>query len=232
MIRRLLLCTALLTAVSIEAATTYTFTGNNYNSTRNYSSCTTGADTCASFTTSMAVSGSFTVPSLIAPGQNNKDISNELTSWSFSDGLSTISSTDPNARVYVFAVSTNAGGLILSTNILVELWQSGSSPHQAYTDRFAWMRISATSEEAVYNDLCVNVGTAPNLLAQPDTCLNDNGISGSYSSQASGSGAWSGGGLATVTPTLGQWGMICLTLLLLLFALSRLRQVREPSGVA
>jgi hypothetical protein len=227
-IRSLLAFATLLAATSADAQVTYTFTGTNYTSISNYSNCTTGAGTCGTFTNSMNVSGSFTVPSLIAPSQSSKDISNQVSSWSFSDGLTTINSTDPTARVYLFFVSTDANGHISSADILVETWQSGSSPHVANTDRFSWVRITSTTE-GVYNDLCTEVGNGNGLLAQPDTCTDDDGIQ-VYTSTASGSGAWTGGGLMTTVPTLGRWGLIGLTVLLLLCALAQLGRKRDASA--
>ena len=230
--RSLLVCAALLEVTSVRAQTTYTYTGTNYTSIVNYSSCTSGAGTCGTFTNSMSVNASFTVPSLLAPSQTSKDISNQVSSWSFSDGLTTINSTDSNARVFVFTVSTDANGHISGANILVELWQSGSSPHTANTDRFAWVRVS-TPAQGFYNDLCTSVGNGGGLLAQPDTCTDD-AAPHVYTSYANGSGAWTGGGLTTTVPTLGRWGMVGLSLLLLLCALWQLSRKRlgEAEGKA
>lgn len=196
-------------------ATTYTFTGPNYTSRLNFTSCAIG--TCANFTTSMSVSGSFTTASPLAANFSFQNIVAQVTSYSFSDGLDNFNSTDPNARAYEFLVSTNASGQISSYAILLEVWTSGTSPHAA-ADRFNYVFATNGSTSGLRNDNCTEVGAGVSGAA--DSCFGD-------SSDASRSAASSPGGswvVSTAVPAVSEWGLMTLAVMLGIVAWLSLRR--------
>ncbi len=203
-------------------AATYTFTSGDYTGISDFTSCTTGP--CMNYTTSMSASGSFTVPTPLGPNLNNSNIASQVTSYSFSDGINTYSNTNPNSLVYEFMVSTNANGNISSANILLEDWQSGTSPH-IVNDRIAFLQINIAGIAVSNNGHCGNLVTAPSGVADAcnvldaDTATSIAGVLG---------GTWM---LAVPTPTLGEWETIFLGGLLVTFALLRLRR-RERGRTA
>jgi hypothetical protein len=81
------------------------------------------------------------------------------TSFSFTDGLNTYSSANPNVRGNLFQVSTDAAGNIIlsgSDYIRITLWQTGSSPH-AVGDRVASIDYNTGSLFATNNSPCPTV---------------------------------------------------------------------------
>jgi hypothetical protein len=100
----------LLPARAVLAQTTYDYTGNDF----------TGVD--GPFTTSDSVSGSFTVAQAL--GDNLSFVIIDPTSFSFTDGVDTITNANSNAFDDGFEVATNASGEITNWSIDVE----GSGP--------------------------------------------------------------------------------------------------------
>src|SRR5205809_130554 len=113
--KRLLVLLAVLAASPVLAAT-YTFTGPAFSSVQSNTTCTVG--TCATYTTSMNVTGSFTTAAPLAANLSNTNVAALVTSYSFNDGVNTIASPDSNARIHTFTVTTNGSGAITATQIL------------------------------------------------------------------------------------------------------------------
>jgi hypothetical protein len=182
----------------------------------------------------MHVSGSFTLASALPPNFSGAtDISSQITAYSFTDGINTYTNTDPNARIYQFNVATDATGLISVASILVEVFQSGSSPHSA-GDRVATLNLNGpTINQAANNLTCTTVSSGATGSGVADICQFASTDSGSSTASATmgtyTGGGTGGGGGPTPVPTLGEWGMIFLTFLLGVFAWLRLqRQERTP----
>src|SRR5262249_41661527 len=147
-----LLFLASLVTTSMWASVTYTFTGSNYNLTSNFSGpCSVGP--CANFTGAMSPSGSFTIATALPANFVETDITSQLISFSFSDGLNSYTNTNSNVRIFAFQVGTDATGQIKNHFIYVEFWQTGSSPH-VIGNRFA--RIAITNINASFASVVEN----------------------------------------------------------------------------
>jgi len=113
-LRSLALLAAILLPLPMMADTTYSYAGQNF--TAAY----------GSYTTSDSISGWFTVASPLADdfgsSTNPYSITNEVTSFSFSDGLQTISST--NASDDRIEVTTDASGSIVNWVLVFEVGNS------------------------------------------------------------------------------------------------------------
>jgi len=202
---------ALLATASAFAATTYTYTGPAY---------TTATGT---FTTSMNVTGSFTTATPLAPNFSG-DITGQISSYSFSDGLHTYTSSDANGRIYQFLISTDPSGSINAWQITVEAWLSPTSPHSV-GDLFNFVQTLSSVGDFGYDTIpCTDVGVSPAGVA--DTCI---GASlGTEAGTASGAnGSWTRQTSATSIPTLSEWGMITLASLLALGTVLTLRRQRK-----
>jgi hypothetical protein len=181
----------------------------------------------------MHVSGSFTLASALPPNFSGAtDISSQITAYSFSDGINTYANTDPNSRIYQFNIATDSTGLISVGSILLEVWQSGSSPH-AIGDRVTLVNLNGPTINQSENNLSctavTNGGTGSGVADVCQFASGDGGTSTASAAMGSYSGGGTGGGGPTPVPTLGEWGMIFLTLLLGVFAWLRLRrQERTP----
>ena len=92
-------------------ADTYTYIGTNFE--------LTGGD---DYTTDMRVTGSFTTSFPIPPNVSNFDISGILTSWSFNDGVQTITNVNGVIPAPRSDVSTDASGNIIVT--FLRFWLS------------------------------------------------------------------------------------------------------------
>jgi hypothetical protein len=174
-------------ATSGWAAATYSFTSSNYGTVTNFTTCTIGP--CANYTSSMKISGSFTVATALGANFSGAtDISSLITAYSFSDGLVTYTNTDANARLYQFNVATDASGNISVASILIERWQSGSSPHSV-GDRVALVNLNGPSINQAENNLrCLTVGGGTGSGVS-DLCVTGTSDAGSSVASAN-SGTW------------------------------------------
>jgi hypothetical protein len=187
-----------LATCSAWAATTYTFTGDNYTQIQPFTTCS-GPIACYSYTASMKATGWFTTASPLGANLAYTDLSGQVTAYSFNDGINTIASTDPNARIVSMLVETNGSAQFSSWYIVVELWQSGTSPHN-YTDRmsqiFTVNTVSGMGSGGANNLTC----TANDLVAAGDMCTM--GDSTTWSSAAIATdGFWSYGAAGATAAT-------------------------------
>jgi hypothetical protein len=222
---RFLLAAALLAAHA--GATTYTFTSANYGAFGNYTSpCATGP--CANYTSAMDITGSFTTASPLAANLASQDITSQVVSYSFFDGITTYTNTSPNARIYEFFVATGGSGQITTTAILLEIWQTGASPHAA-GNRVALVvvGVGTTPPEAFNNFPCSTVGTSP-FSGVSDACIAGTLDAATSTANAS-SGTWTIA--APTVPALGKPGILFLAALLVLCAWYSLRR-RSALGKA
>lgn len=181
-----------------------------YTSKQDPTTCTVGV--CHTFTLNMAASGTFTTAAPLAPNLSNANISGQITSFSFSDGVSIFASSDANVRLYVAEVTTSATGQITGAFLMVERWQTGTSPHSVgdRVDLFA-----LTSLAAAYNNYsCLSTGTS---LASgvADACTNIAPDSNS-SSAFGGAITWiaPAAPAAKSIPTVSEWGLIIMSALM------------------
>lgn len=180
-----------------------------YTSKQDAATCTVGV--CHTYTLNMAASATFTTAAPLAPNLTNANISGQITSFSFSDGVSTFASSDANVRLYVAEVSTSATGQITGAFLIVERWQTGT-PHSAgdRVDLFA-----LTSLAAAYNNhICLSTGTSP-ASGVADVCTNIDADSNS-SSAFGGAVTWiaPAAPVAKSIPTVSEWGLIIMSALM------------------
>ena len=192
-------------------ATVYSFTGPIYSSFTNFTSpCATGP--CANFSPGSRLTGQFTTAVPLASNLSDVVINPQVTSFSFTDGVNTYSSANPNVRPNTFRVSTDAGGNITlsgSDFILITLWQTGSSPH-AVGDRGAWARILPSSVDAFNNYSCATVGTSVGGVS--DSCLAATvDPSTSQALNDAVTGTWSRQSIGPI-PTVSVWALVLLSL--------------------
>jgi hypothetical protein len=202
-----------MTAPGVWAAT-YTYTGTAYTSVSNYSSCSSGP--CANFTTAMVPSGSFTTASPLAVSSTIANVT--PTSFSFSDGINTYASTDPNVRLYRLSVTTDSAGNFTGFSVLFELWETGTSPHTT-SDQFSYVFLANNATQAYHNRACGSVVASP-FSGVADACTSD--LGGASSSTATGPS----GSFPVGVPTLSTWGAL---LLAALIAAGGSRLVRRPA---
>jgi len=99
------LAACLLALPSMASSVTYTYTGNDF-------------ETATSpYTTSDFVSGSFTLPTALGDNLVDDDITSIISSYSFTDGVETFSSTSDPAAEETLDVSTNSTGAITAWSI-------------------------------------------------------------------------------------------------------------------
>lgn len=208
----LCLLTGLLSG-SVGAAT-YTYTGGLYPAVANFTPpCSAGP--CADYSTSMRVTGWFTTAVPLATNLASQDVTSLVTSYSFSDGINTIASSDPNARIYLpFVISTDGSGNIVpaSSSLSVMLWETGTAPHNA-ADRLSYIDPTGGSN-AVNNNGCATVGLS--IAGTPDSC---SGITGDAAMSVADvpAGTWvftNPSANPSTVPTLSEWAVILLSLLL------------------
>ena len=204
-------------------ARTYIYTGPVWESFDNFKEpCAAGL--CANYPIGSRAAGRFTTAAPIVSNLTPANILPQVISFSFSDGLNTYSSIDPNVRAESFIVGTDADGNIVvdSFGIVVEIWQTGSSPH-VVGDRFAINTIRAAYNGANNNSRCIQVGTSPNT-AVPDLC-NIGIVDFSESDASTGfPGSWTNASVAVPTPVLSFWASVLLSLLTATVACRALRK--------
>lgn len=210
------------TTISVAHGATYSVQPvQKYEDVDNYTDCPAGP--CASFTTAMDFLGSFSVPIALPPNQTSKSLVGMLSNFSFSDGINTYQMGDPAIRIHSFQVATDSAGAISTFEIRILKWQTGSSPH-VNGDRFAVMDFSSSYGPgwvaASNNQKCITVGPAP-YYSVPDSCVN--GAAPGTANRSDGTSAARFGAASFVTipttssnpvPTLNEWGMLLMSLLL------------------
>jgi hypothetical protein len=215
----------LLAAVSVpglSAAVTYTYTGPNYSHVVPFTSCTVG--TCANFTTSMNVQGSFTTSVPLPANLTSQDVSAQLLSYSFTDGLDTFTNTNPNSRIWFFSVSTDGFGRITLYAATIQVWISGTSPHQP-SDRiniFAFTSNMVGNSTGTHNIPCNSIATAD----VPDTCVQSGNDAAASSAAEFGNFASIIGPPLPAVPALSVWAMAFLAAILASIAWSAMRRSR------
>jgi chitinase len=158
MLRYLLLLIAAFTTLSAHA-TGYQFTGMPYNSV-----------TGLPLTTSLRTTGYFTTAVALPANLASVDITAQITSYDFSDGAFSVDSSDPSARIALALVSTDAGGHITSSILIVQRWLNGPGPHVAGTHTLNAMAISTAASFNIFNANCTAVATAANGVS--DVCTS------------------------------------------------------------
>lgn len=209
---------ALLATASAFAATTYTYTGVAY-------TVISGA-----FTTSMLMTGSFTTTTPLAPNLSDANITGLVTTYSFSDGVNSYVSSDTNARIFAFRVSTDASGTIINWDIVLKVWESGTSPHSS-GDKISVMSTMLSTawganDHAFDEITCVTVGVS-STSGVSDVCIVE--AVGTWLGDATtqdATGSWIQKTTATSIPTLSEWGMIILSSLLALGTVLVMRRQR------
>jgi hypothetical protein len=84
---------------------------------------------CVDYSIGQSVVGSITLATPLAPNLSDSLVpATSVVEYSFSDGVNTISSSEPGARLYGFQVSTDASGVITSAVIEVQEWRDGLPP--------------------------------------------------------------------------------------------------------
>lgn len=205
----------LCTAAAHAQPTTYVATATgNYTLLTNFTLCVTGP--CQNFNTGIGASGSFTTSAPLAANLAGANIAPLVTAFSFSDGIHTYSSADPAARIFLFNVSTNASGAITTTDIRIQRWLTGTSPHIP-GDRHSWIFFQATGD-VDHNAQCLAVAASP--AGVPDSCTLVLGADTSRSLAFGSARVWSiaAAPAATSVPTLSEWGLILLVALMALAA--------------
>lgn len=206
---------AFLAAALIQAsawAATYTYVGPPYSAANlhNYTNCIPGFGSCGAYTAAMAQTGSLSVAVPLPGSLNFTDITAQITSFSFSDGLTTYSSGDPQVTL-VSVMATTVGG-VLDFDVTVQRWQT-PAPH-AQGDHIDTMSVHVAGG---HNAECQ---TSPVLTAQGATMCGTTYVGDVYSSwhDSNAAGVWTLAAVPpavpTSVPTLSEWGWILLAGLL------------------
>ena len=180
--KRTLALAAMLLAPCAALASTYHLASPGYSGISNYTPpC--ARPPCATYRTSMAITGTFTTDSTLEPDRALASIHDRLTSFRFSDGVNVYASDDPDVRLQAFSVKTDAGGTPVEHIVSLSKWLSGSSPH-AYGDRVSELLFKVTTDQtyivAHHNRPCYTTWTVP-VTGTTDAC-NSMGSDASTSS--------------------------------------------------
>jgi hypothetical protein len=107
-------CFLALSVGAAKANTIYSYTGVHFTDFGR------GLVGFADYTTSMNVFGSFTLATSLAPGLTNVDITADLTSFSFFDGINTLTDLNTSGGNKTFSVSTDVLGKISAWGIIMQ----------------------------------------------------------------------------------------------------------------
>jgi IPTL-CTERM motif len=188
-----------------EAKTTYTFTGPTYTSFNNYVSCL--APNCSNYTTSMRIRGSFTVASPLEPNLSMSDILPQALSWSFNDGVNTISSSGLPAWAPWIRISTDSKGDITSHEIGLSNWQTTAGVNNYINNVLTGTSGGRSNSASLCNEMLSN-SECSFLSSNPS------------SSQALyiGYGTWVSSSIPPAPnpiPTLSEWAQIAMMLMMI-----------------
>lgn len=229
MIKKLVfgLTAAFIAGAASAAVTISVDSANNYGGVGDYTDLTCPTGLCQNFTAAMNVTGSVTLDNPPPTSVTGYDISTLATSWTFSNGINTISSGDTTqARVVSLTINTDATGNVTAINGQIQLWLTGSIPHST-AERLSVINLSGTTATALHNAPCTSYsGNPPDICSTPGTDSNR--------SQATGAGLSfqirAAGDAVHGVPTMSEWGLIVMATMigLLGFAyMPRSRRIRQ-----
>ena len=156
----LMLMSGLLVAEWAHATVTYTFTGPYYGGKSEPTKACPSGQKCELYTAKMRITGSFTVASALPPNKKDLDIKDQLLSWSFNDGLNTISSTGVDPWVLFADVDTDGAGNIRA-DVGFANWQPAAGVNN-YFNRISVFGIkdsNASGAETLVK--CIKVDSPP-----------------------------------------------------------------------
>lgn len=173
-----------------------------YQSVADYALCDYGV--CANYSTSMGVSGWFETGSPLPANLPLSESRSLVTAFSFTDGVNTYSSSDPNVRSFRFWLSTNSASNIGGNVIIVSRWLNGTSPHAASAlpaegDRVAYVSLIGQQGAGNNNWNCSLVDVSGS--GDADTCIT---MSQQMEAVSTGSGAQLEWRTVTVVPPVLQ----------------------------
>lgn len=202
--KRIVLCVAMLALLisNYAYATTYTYTAPNFTTVQGV------------YTTSMKITGTVVTSSPVPPNSTDFDITPILTSWSFNDGVNTISSS--NGELFPYndpTFSTDAEG-----NITDYFFTLVDSPlGTVIGDLNDFIGVVSGSNQAYVDFVCNHVNTGGFC----DSWSNG----GSYASVSRIQGEWVTSDLpSTPIPTMTQWSLMLLALMLGMVGIARVRR--------
>ena len=181
-----------------------------------YTSITNGGATpcnsapCYTIAPTDRVTGSFTLSSPPAANLNNFPIlASNVTSFSFTGGGETHSSTDPNTRLNNLRLTTDATGRITAVNVNSYRWnQLPHSLSDTPSGRVEFIQFTMNNQSIVRNGYCNSTTTS--FAGVPDTCpFVLYGSDGVYAgSSATNSISISYASPPVSIPTMSEWAMI------------------------
>lgn len=124
------------------------------------------------YTTAMRVTGSFTTLAPLPANMPNSNIASQVMSYSFSDGVNTIASSDPRSVVALFYATTDGAGQITSAaNIALQRWTTTPG----VGNRYDAIKISSTG-----GGLSGGLGNAQCALLGGSICSGYSGNKGEF----------------------------------------------------
>ncbi len=210
-----LVATASATAAFAQA-TDYTLNvGGNYTSLNNAAAAPCDIGPCHEFTSSERMTGSFRLNAPLAPNLAASNLAAaDVTSYSFSNGVTTFDSTDPNVRLNQIQVSTDGAGVVTSFAIWLNRWNVlPHAPGDGANGRLGYMSVTEWNQYAQHNMTCDAVGTAPS--GTTDACTSNSAGTDTTSATAATINTLTAATVAPApVPTLSEWAMILLGLML------------------
>lgn len=206
-------------ATAASAQATYTFQGGLYNTISNSGACTVGE--CTTFTGAHRATASITFAGPLAANLTAADVSAQVTSFTFSDGVTTTAGPNALSSTYRVNVTTNAVGVLTSYSILLQ--RTPGPPYNANTQsdpnsRFSYVVLNPAGSQGVANTVCYVRGAGGSALDAatfgPGNC-NDFLVDPESSvGTANSPTVVTAPPLPATVPTLSEWAMILFALLL------------------
>lgn len=124
----LILLLMIVAAPFAMADAVYTYTGPVYTVVSTFTAC--GPRPCANYT-GKRITGFITTRLPVQPNSTTTLLSGDIVTFSFSDGVFTYASGDPDVRLDGFSLTTDAQGQVTGGGGIIEKWLSGAAPHSA-----------------------------------------------------------------------------------------------------
>jgi hypothetical protein len=209
----LILLLMIVAAPFAMADAVYTYTGPVYTSGSTGTGCVP-AMPCADYT-GKRITGTITTKLPAQPSSTTAVLPSDIVSFSFSDGVFTYASGDPDVRWNSFSLKTDAQGQVTGGSGLPIKWLSGTSPHVA-GDIYRSMSFDSAGPTNVLNNVrtvSVSPDDTPNgfsPLSESSNAWVSAGPTGSWTSSlpapsvvaiTPGTGSTAGGTVVTLSGT-------------------------------
>ncbi|WP_374036029.1 IPTL-CTERM sorting domain-containing protein [Brevundimonas staleyi] len=194
--------------------TRYVLTSEDYTAVLNTAATPCDLAPCPTLTTNMKAQGSITFSAPLAPNLSSTSIpTSQVVAYHFEDGVTTYDKSDSRSRNPYVIVTTDGAGVVTDFSIAFHRWNVAPGTGDV-TGRLAFLDLRPTSVNVLANSPCTAGPTTSAFNGETDICAGLGFGDDTVASQNIGGAVSFVLAPIAPVPTLTEWAMILLGLML------------------